>query len=87
MHALEALFPATDFTLLAFIVLTLLLGFVTLVFSGSTREVFSQTVTLPPLPNADGTQVFFSEPFQLQGRRNIKIVGESSVQNAWVYLE
>ena len=72
---------------LAFIVLTLLLGFVTLVFSGSTREVFSQTVTLPPLPNADGTQVFFSEPFQLQGRRNIKIVGESSVQNAWVYLE
>ena len=60
---------------LAFIVLALLLGFVTLVFSGSTREVFSQTVTLPPLPNADGTQVFFSEPFQLEGRRNIRIVG------------
>jgi hypothetical protein len=72
---------------LAFIVLTLLLGFVTLVFSGSTREVFSQTVTLPPLANVDGTQVFFSEPFQLEGRRNIRIVADSAVQNTWVYLE
>jgi hypothetical protein len=68
-------------------VLTLLLGFVTLVFSGSTREVFSQTVTLPPLANVDGTQVFFSEPFQLEGRRNIRIVADSAVQNTWVYLE
>jgi hypothetical protein len=72
---------------LAFIVLTLLVGFVTLVLSGSTKQVFSQTVTLAPLPNADGTQVFFSEPFQLDGRRNIRIAGESPVQNAWVYLE
>ena len=53
---------------LAFLVLTLLLGFVTLVFSGSSKEVFSQRVTLSPLPNADGTQVFFSEPFQLAGQ-------------------
>ena len=72
---------------LAFIVLTLLLGFVTLVVSGSTKDVFSQTVTLPQLANEDGTQVFFSEPFQLEGRRNIRIVGESPVQNTWVYLE
>jgi len=72
---------------LAFILLVLLLGFVTLVFSGSTRQVFSQTVTLPPLPNEDGTQVFFSEPFQLEGRRNIRIIGDAAVQNTWVYLE
>ncbi|HJS23554.1 MAG TPA: DUF4178 domain-containing protein, partial [Pyrinomonadaceae bacterium] len=72
---------------LAFIVLILLLGFVTLVVSGSSKQVFSQTVTLPPLANEDGTQVFFSEPFQLEGRRNIRIVGESAVQNTWVYLE
>ena len=72
---------------IAFIVLLLLVGFGTLVLSGSTREVFRQTVTLPALPNADGTQVFFSEPFELAGRRNIKIVGESPVQNTWVYLE
>jgi hypothetical protein len=72
---------------LGFIVLTLLLGFVTVVISGSSKQVFSQTVTLPPLPNEDGTQVFFSEPFQLDGRRNIRIVGDSPVQNTWVYLE
>ena len=72
---------------LAFIVVVLLAGFLTLVLSGSTKEVFSQTVTLQPLPNADGTQVFFSQPFELAGRRNIKIIGESPVDNSWVYLE
>jgi hypothetical protein len=57
------------------------------VLSGSTSEAFSQTVTLPPLPNADGTQVYFSQPFELKGRRNIRIAGDSAVQNSWVYLE
>ncbi|HEY0729076.1 MAG TPA: DUF4178 domain-containing protein [Pyrinomonadaceae bacterium] len=72
---------------LLFIVILLVVGFGTMVLSGSTKEVFSQTVTLPPLANADGTQVFFSQPFELAGRRNIRIVGESPVQNTWVYLE
>jgi hypothetical protein len=72
---------------IAFLVLTLVVGFITVVLSGSTKEVFSQTVTLPPLPNEDGTQVFFSEPFELAGRRNIEILGQSPVQNTWVYLE
>lgn len=72
---------------IAFFVLLLVVGFGTMVLSGSTKEVFTQTVTLPPLPNADGTQVFFSQPFELAGRRNIRIVGESPVQNTWVYLE
>ena len=49
--------------------------------------MFSQTVNFAPLPNEDGTQVFFSEPFQLEGRRNIEVVGQSPVQNTWVYLE
>jgi uncharacterized Zn finger protein (UPF0148 family) len=71
----------------AFILLALVLGFITLIFSGSSKEVFAQTVTLPPLPNEDGTQVYFSEPFELAGRRNIKILGESQVQNTWVDLE
>jgi Domain of unknown function (DUF4178) len=70
-----------------FILVALLIGFVTFITSGSTKEVFSQSVTLQPLPDADGTQVFFSEPFELAGRRNIRITGESPVQNTWVYLE
>ena len=72
---------------IAFVLLLLLTGFATLVLSGSTSEAFSQSVTLPPLPNAEGTQVYFSQPFELKGRRNIRIVGESPVQNTWVYLE
>ena len=72
---------------LAFILVVLAAGFLTLVLSGSTKEVFSQTVTMQPLPNADGTQVFFSNQFELAGRRNIRIVGESQVQNTWIYLE
>ena len=61
--------------------------FATFVTSGSTREVFSQTVTLAALPNPEGSQVFFSEPFELASRRNIRIIGESGVQNSWVFLE
>ena len=72
---------------LIFICIALLAGLVTFVFSGSTKQVFSQTVTMAPLPNEDGTQVFFSEPFELAGHRNIRVVGESPVQNTWVYLE
>ena len=74
------------FWLAAFVLLALA-GFLSLVFAGSTNQVFSQTVTMPPLPNEDGTQVFFSEPFEVKGRRNIRVVGESPVQNTWVYLE
>jgi len=64
-----------------------LAGLVVFIASGSTREVFSQSITLSPLPNPDGTQVFFSEPFDLAGRRNIRISAESPVDNSWVYLE
>ena len=72
---------------LAFIVVVLLAGAAAFLLSGSTKEVFSQTVNFAPLPNEDGTQVFFSEPFELSGRRNIKVIGESPVENTWVYLE
>ena len=70
-----------------FLAITLVVGFVSFVISGSTKQVFSQTVTMAPLPNEDGTQVFFSDPFPLEGRRNIRVVGESPVDNTWVYLE
>ena len=72
---------------LAFLVVVLLAGFLAFIVSGSSSQVFSQTVNFAPLPNEDGTQVFFSEPFELAGRRNIKVIGESPVQNTWVYLE
>jgi len=71
----------------AFLAVLLLAGLLAFALSGSSKQVFSQTVTFQPLPNEDGTQVFFSEPFELAGRRNIRVTGESPVQNTWVYLE
>jgi len=65
----------------------LILGLLTLLVSGSTRQVYSQSVSFQPLPNEDGTQVFFSEPFELAGRRNIRISADAPVDNTWLYLE
>lgn len=70
-----------------FLVVAILAGLVSVIASGSTRQVFSQNITLAALPNADGTQVYFSEPFELAGRRNIRISGEAPVDNSWIYLE
>jgi hypothetical protein len=72
---------------LLMLLIALFIGFIAFITSGSSKEVYSQTVTLQALPNEDGTQVFFSEPFDLAARRNIRIIGESPVQNTWVYLE
>lgn len=72
---------------LIFLAVAILAGFVMTVAAGSTREMFSQSITLAPLPNADGTQVFFSEPFELAGRSNIRVSAESPVDNSWVNLE
>ncbi|HZJ47057.1 MAG TPA: DUF4178 domain-containing protein [Pyrinomonadaceae bacterium] len=65
----------------------LIMGVVTLVTSGSGRQVYSQNVNFQALPNEDGTQVFFSEPFELAGRRNIRISADAPVDNTWLYLE
>ena len=70
-----------------FLVVAVLAGLVSVIASGSTRQVFSQNITLAALPNADGTQVYFSEPFELAGRSNIRISGEAPVDNSWIYLE
>lgn len=67
--------------------ISLLLGISALALSGSTKDVYSQQVNFQPLPNPDGTQVFFSEPFEIAGRRNIRIIGESQVNNTWIDLE
>ena len=71
----------------AFLAVLLLAGLLAFALSGSSKQVFSQTVTFQPLQNEDGTQVFFSQPFDLAGRRNIRITGQSPVDNTWVYLE
>ncbi len=72
---------------LLFIGVLIFAGFFGFLAYGTSREVYSNNVTLTPLANPDGTQVYFSEPFELAARRNIRISAESPVENSWVYLE
>lgn len=71
---------------LAFAALLVVIGIV-LTFSTSQAKVFEQSYQFQPLPNADGTQSVFSDPFTLQGRKNIAISATSEVDNSWVYFE
>ena len=53
----------------------------------SRTQVFRQGYQFQSLPNADGTQTVFSEPFTLQARKNIAISATADVDNSWVYFE
>ena len=63
-----------------------ILGFVVNAM-GSRAKVYEQTFALQPVANSEGTQSVFSEPFQLNGRKNIKVTARSNVDNTWVYVE
>jgi hypothetical protein len=71
---------------LAFAAALVLLGLV-MVVTTHTAKVFEQGYQFQPLPNADGTQSIFSDPFTLQGRKNIAISATSDVDNSWIYFE
>ena len=65
---------------------TFVLG-VFIIATGSRAKVFDQTFALQPVANSEGTQVIFSEPFQLKGRQNIRVTAQSGVDNSWLYIE
>ena len=69
-------------------ILLLLLFFVAFVttIAGGSNHVMTQTFQFPPLANSQATQVAFSEPFELQSRRNISIEGQSGVSNSWLFV-
>ncbi len=52
----------------------------------SGTEVFRGTMQFPT-GSDPGTQVVFSEPFELKGGRNIEVDAYSAVDNSWVYLQ
>jgi Zn finger protein HypA/HybF involved in hydrogenase expression len=54
---------------------------------GSRHKVFEKTYTLQPLAGAEKTQVFFSDPFELRGRRNIEVTARANVDNSWIFVE
>lgn len=60
-----------------------------IVVAATTRpqKVFEQTYTLDPIKSQDDSQVRFTEPFELKGRRNIVVTAAASVDNSWVEID
>jgi hypothetical protein len=58
---------------------------VTLITSGS-NDVMTRSLHFEPLQNAEATQVSFTDPFELVGRRNIQVQATSGVNNSWIYI-
>ncbi len=56
-------------------------------FTGITRTVHSENVTLPPMANATAPQAVFSQPFELKGGRNVRITAGAQVDNSWADLD
>jgi Zn finger protein HypA/HybF involved in hydrogenase expression len=66
----------------------LLVGLIATMFSGTSQRVMTSTYELPPLPNAEGTQVVFSEPFDLRSMRNVRVTAQpAGLDNSWLYME
>ena len=56
-------------------------------FTGLTRTVFSQQITLPPMTNPQTPQTAFSQPFEIKPRSNIQITASAPVNNSWADLD
>jgi Domain of unknown function (DUF4178) len=68
------------------LVATFVLGMMFMV-TGPRRKVFEATYVLQPVTSAEGTQVIFSDPFELKPRQNIRVTARADVDNSWVYVE
>ncbi|MBL8197161.1 MAG: DUF4178 domain-containing protein [Blastocatellia bacterium] len=56
--------------------------------TASNKQIISKNYTFPPLANnTTATQIIFTEPFEIQGRKNIYITAKSVVDNSWFYFE
>jgi hypothetical protein len=65
---------------------TFVLGMMFMV-TGPRKKVFEATYALQPVASAEGTQVIFSDPFELKPRQNIRVTARADVDNSWVYVE
>jgi Domain of unknown function (DUF4178) len=55
--------------------------------SGFSSTPLNQQIVLPPTANAQAAQTVFSQPFELQGNRNVKITASAPVTNAFADLD
>lgn len=73
---------------LIFLPVLFVIAFIMTILTSSGTRVMSSSYEFPPLPNADGTQVVFSDQFELRGMRNIKVTAQSpTIDNTWLYIE
>lgn len=63
------------------------LAIVLVPFTGITRKVFEQQISLPPMTNPTTGQIAFSEPFELKANRNVQISASAPVDNSFVELD
>lgn len=57
-------------------------------FTGVTKTVFSQEVTLPPSTGENVPQIVFSQPFEIKANRNVRITSVApNINNNWVSLD
>jgi hypothetical protein len=68
--------------------LLFVLAIVMIPFSGITRTVYSEEVTLPPSTGINIPQTVFSKPFELKGNKNVRISASAAgLNNNWVDLD
>jgi hypothetical protein len=54
---------------------------------GFSSTPLNQQIVLPPAANAQAAQTVFSQPFELKGRRNVKITASAPVNNSFADLD
>jgi hypothetical protein len=65
----------------------IVMTFFSLVTEPPMKEIATYDINLPPLPSQEAGQVYFSEPFQLNGRGNVEIRAQAPVEDSWVEID
>jgi uncharacterized protein YbaR (Trm112 family) len=55
--------------------------------AGLTKTVLNQEIVLPAMTNATTAQTVFSQPFDIQANRNVRITAGAQVDNSWADLD
>ncbi|HEV8483226.1 MAG TPA: DUF4178 domain-containing protein [Blastocatellia bacterium] len=55
--------------------------------TGSHQKIFENTYQFEPLKASDGSTTVFSEPFHVDGGKNLRIAARGTVDNSWLYVE
>jgi hypothetical protein len=54
---------------------------------GFSSVPLNQSINLQPLPNQNGSNPMFSQPFELKGNRNVQISMNAPVSNSWASFD